>query len=169
MVEFTYGGTHAEPTQTRIIPASALQHEGKWTRFPRSDVRTATAGFKLSDFFKVQRGLATGDNRFFIMTRAQIAERGLPPEFFKPILPGPRHIPGDEIEAEPDGTPKIERQLFRVRTAAWSRAPFKIKMRVAFLWISWSFYRYLRRLARVTLPGSARQWLRSRVCTTFVP
>lgn len=111
-VEFTYGGTHTQPTYTRIVPASALHSEAKWTRFPVSDVRAANNGLKLADFFKIQRGLATGDNKFFIMTREQIKERNLPGEFFKPILPGPRYVPMDTIEAEPDGTPKVEKQLF---------------------------------------------------------
>jgi len=55
----------------------------------------------------------------------------------------------------------------RIRAAAWHRASLKIKMRVAFVWIPWSVYSALRSLARVTLPGSARQWLRSRVDTVF--
>jgi predicted RNA methylase len=111
-VEFTYGGTHANPTHTRIVPASALHAEAKWTRFPVDDVRAANDGLRLADFFKIQRGLATGDNQFFIMTREQIAARNLPREFFQPILPSPRYVPMDVIEAEPDGTPKVERQLF---------------------------------------------------------
>jgi len=111
-VEFTYGGTHANPTHTRVVPASALHAEAKWTRFPLEDVRTANNGLRLDDFFKIQRGLATGDNAFFIMPREQIEARKLPHEFFKPILPSPRYVTVDEIEANPDGTPKLERQLF---------------------------------------------------------
>ena len=53
-----------------------------------------------------------GDNGFFMMTRDQIAARNLPAEFFKPILPGPRHLESDIVEAERDGTPKLARQLF---------------------------------------------------------
>lgn len=111
-VEFTYGGTLANPVRRLSVAANALQTEAKWTRFPESEVREAATGLKLADFFKIQRGLATGDNNFFIMSRAQIAERRLPPELFKPILPGPRYVPTDEIEAGPDGVPKLERQLF---------------------------------------------------------
>src|ERR1700730_10266981 len=83
---------------------------GRAWRRPR--VKQATAGLRLADFFSIKRGLATGDNRFFILSRAAIVERGLPFEFFKPILPGPRHLPSDVIEAEADGAPKIERQRF---------------------------------------------------------
>lgn len=111
-VEFTYGGTHAKPNHVRHVPISALHTEAKWTRFPLADVRAINQGLRLEDFFKIQRGLATGDNQFFIMTPEQVAERNLPREFFKPILPGPRYLTADVIEAEADGTPKIDRQLF---------------------------------------------------------
>lgn len=111
-IEFTYGGTHTAPTHTRLIPASALRMESKWTRFPIGDVRNVSAGPKLCDFFKIQRGIATGDNKFFIMTEDQIKTRNLPHEFFKPMLPGPRYMPMDEIESYADGTPKLERRLF---------------------------------------------------------
>ena len=111
-VEFTYGGTLTNPARRLSVAASALQTEAKWTRFPESEVREAATGLRLADFFKIQRGLATGDNAFFIKSRQQIAEHGLPPELFKPILPGPRYVPTDEIEADQDGVPKLERQLF---------------------------------------------------------
>lgn len=111
-VEFTYGGTLVNPARRLSVAASALQTEAKWTRFPESNVRATQTGLKLADFFKIQRGLATGDNSFFIMSRDQIAERKLPPELFQPILPGPRYLPVDEIEANSDGVPKLDRQLF---------------------------------------------------------
>jgi adenine-specific DNA-methyltransferase len=111
-VEFSYGGTLVNPRVSRKIPSDTLSASAKWTGLASDGVRLINAGPKLSDFFSIKRGLATGDNGFFIMSRAQIKERGLPFKFFKPILPGPRHLPDDIIEAERDGTPKIERQLF---------------------------------------------------------
>jgi hypothetical protein len=112
LVEFTYGGTHTTPVESRLIPAGALATEAKWSRFPAADVRIASKGPRLSDFFKIQRGLATGNNKFFIMTPAEIAQHQLPREFFKPILPGPRYIAADEIESEADGSPRVDRLLF---------------------------------------------------------
>ncbi len=111
-VTFTFGGTLGNPARRHSVPASALQAEGKWTRFPAARVREVASGPILADFFRIQRGLATGDNRFFIMSREQMAERQLPPELFTPILPGPRYLPESEIEAHPDGTPKLARSLF---------------------------------------------------------
>jgi len=111
-IEFTYGGTLANPARRLPVAAGALQTEAMWTRFPESPVRETSTGLRLADFFKIQRGIATGDNTFFIRSTQQLAAHGLPRELFKPILPGPRHLPTDEVEADQDGIPKLERRLF---------------------------------------------------------
>lgn len=111
-VEFSYGGTLAAPKLSRRVPAAALQGAAKWTSLAADGVRVVSDGRRLADFFQIKRGLATGDNGFFMMTRAEIAARNLPENFFTPILPGPRHLETDIIEANADGTPKLARQLF---------------------------------------------------------
>ncbi|MFZ1888280.1 MAG: class I SAM-dependent methyltransferase [Candidatus Binataceae bacterium] len=111
-VELSYGGKLSMPTHTRFVPATTLQNMRKWTGLAANGVQQPKDGLRLADFFLIKRGLATGENSFFILSRVEIEERGLPREFFKPILPGPRHLPTDVIEAEKDGTPKIDRQLF---------------------------------------------------------
>jgi predicted RNA methylase len=130
-IEFSYGGTLAAPKISRMVPAATLHSSAKWTSLAADGVRPISEARRLSDFFSIKRGLATGDNSFFIMTRDQLAARGLPLEFFKPILPSPRYLETDIIEAEADGTPKIERQNFildcRLQEAA-------VKMRHPALW-----------------------------------
>jgi hypothetical protein len=111
-VDLTYGGALKAPAVSRRVLASALRMEPKWTRFPTSEVRTSGARFHLSDFFTIKRGIATGDNKLFILTREQINQGGLPWEAFRPILPSPRYVPDNEIEANQDGTPILDRQLF---------------------------------------------------------
>jgi len=112
LVEFTLGGSLLTPTLSRKVPASALRGESKWTRFPISDVRKDVAHYQLSDFFAIKRGIATGSNKFFIVTRDQIELLGLPWEAFRPVLPSPRYIPEDEIEADDKGMPILDRRLF---------------------------------------------------------
>jgi len=111
-VEFTFGGTLAAPKISRTVSADVLRREDKWTRFPASEIRQKHNGIKLGDLFRIKRGLATGDNRFFILTPEQIEEKELPWEFFKPILPSPRYVKDDHITADQDGNPGIEKQLF---------------------------------------------------------
>jgi hypothetical protein len=111
-VEFSYGGTHATPVISRRITSVELTNEAKWTRFPRQEIRAAVDTPILSDFFSIKRGIATGSNEFFILSREKIAELGLPMEIFRPILPSPRYIKTDEIEADDHGNPILSQSLF---------------------------------------------------------
>jgi len=115
-VNFTFGGSLFEPNLTREVSACALAHEPKWTRFPVSGTRTRGGIPTIADFFKIKRGLATGDNAYFILSEATIKARGLPMEAFNPILPSPRYITEDEIAADKHGNPKIERRLYLLDT-----------------------------------------------------
>lgn len=112
VVEFSYGGTLADPVSSKQIFADALCREAKWTRFPLADVREAVRGPILGDYFRIKRGIVTGDNGFFIFTPERMETLGLPPECFRPILPSPRYLEADEIASDSDGNPLLERRLF---------------------------------------------------------
>jgi hypothetical protein len=112
-VEFTYGGTLAQPVLTKNIPTEALREMVKWTKYPHAPILPPDqSSVKLADLFKIQRGLATGANDFFILSRDQIAAHDLPPECFIPILPSPRFLDVDEITANDCGEPVIDRPRF---------------------------------------------------------
>lgn len=111
-VEFTFGGSLFAPEITRVVPVAALRKESKWTRFPASDVREGIVRYRLSDLFTIKRGIATGNNKFFILTKDEIEANSLPLEFFHPILPSPRYVPGNEIKCGQHGWPLLDRQLF---------------------------------------------------------
>lgn len=115
-VTFTLGGSLLAPRESRAVPVSALLQEQKWTRFPSADIRRKEATPVLSDFFQIKRGLATGDNNFFILSADEIKARGLPMEVFRPILPSPRYLPSNEITANSEGLPQLDRQLFLLDT-----------------------------------------------------
>ncbi len=111
-VEFTFGGSLLSPNFSRTTSTVALWKEAKWTRFPVSDVREGIIGCRLSDLFIIKRGIATGYNKFFILTKEQVTALDLPAEVFHPILPSPRYIPANEIKANSVGSPIVDRQLF---------------------------------------------------------
>lgn len=115
-VKFTFGGTLFEPKVTRQVSVRSLTHEPKWTRFPASDVRIQSDTPTLRDFFRINRGIATGNNKFFILPEEEILSRGLPMEVFTPILPSPRYLQQDEVRPRQDGSPDIERRLFLLDT-----------------------------------------------------
>ena len=111
-VTFSFGGTITAPKLSNDIPAKALAQETKWTRFPAADVRARSTVPTVSDFFKIKRGIATGNNSYFILSPDEIEARNLPLECFWPILPSPRYIKADEIEADAAGVPILEHRLF---------------------------------------------------------
>ncbi len=115
-VEFTFGGTLASPDVSGMVSTETLHASLKWTQFPQTDVHVqiaqARAKVTLSDLFTIRRGIATGNNGYFILTEEQIREHGLPSDFLVPILPSARYLEVDEIHAEKDGNPEIDRPLF---------------------------------------------------------
>lgn len=115
-VLFTFGGTHEAPDVSRMVPSAALAREPKWTRFPKSAVRSSSVQTTVADLFAIRRGLATGDNGFFILSETDIMTRGLPRECFTPILPSPRYLKDDEVHADTDGVPLVDRRQFLLNT-----------------------------------------------------
>ena len=111
-VDFTFGGSLLRPKISRAVPFSVLHEAAKWTSLSISGEQGATVCHRLADLFKIKRGVATGGNKFFIVTKEQIETGGLPHEVFRPILPSPRHVAVNEIEADKDGVPVLDHQLF---------------------------------------------------------
>ncbi|MCC6686749.1 MAG: N-6 DNA methylase [Fimbriimonadaceae bacterium] len=52
----------------------------------------------LSDYASVMRGIATGANDFFFMTKREADERGIPAEFLVRAIGRTRDLPGDVVE-----------------------------------------------------------------------
>ncbi|NTW84415.1 MAG: N-6 DNA methylase [Chlorobiaceae bacterium] len=116
-VSFTFGGSLLEPRYSRDISREDLAREVKWTRFPKSDLSGAKEEkVVLADFFNIRRGIATGGNGFFILDREEITSRNLPMELFRPILPSPRYLAENEIMADTNGFPVLDRQRFLLDT-----------------------------------------------------
>lgn len=115
-VEFTFGGTIHEPHASDLIPLEQLRESRKWTVYPshvKNDRRMSgeDGGSTLADLFRIQRGIATGSNKFFVMDRRDAERRRFPNRYLRPILPSPRFLETTIIDADEDGYPLIERQL----------------------------------------------------------
>ncbi len=110
--ELTSGGTLDSPQVTRKVTTSKLALSPKWSRFTNGHSHTDHKGAKISDFFDVKRGLATGDNGFFILTEAEVKQHRLPRKFLIPILPSPRYLTEDIVQADQKGNPLVEKKLF---------------------------------------------------------
>lgn len=113
---FTYGGSLTEPRRRQSVTLGELRQAHKWTAYPRdAGGNNAAPATKetlcLGNLFKIQRGIATGANEFFILPRDEARARGLPDACLKPILPSPRRLRQAIIERDRDGYPCLDPPL----------------------------------------------------------
>lgn len=111
---FTFGGTLSAPQITKPVNSKDLASEAKWSRFPTHEVRVAqvNGSQQLGDLFSIKRGLATGGNKFFVLSEQQVKDRQIPKSALRPILPSPRYVKDDEVQADHDGLPTNICRLF---------------------------------------------------------
>ena len=133
---FSFAGPIEEPRTVANVPLDMLRHSRKWTQFPARTTIENTDELTLGDIFAIKRGIATGSNSFFILTPEQGEEWQIPRQFLKPILPGPRHVSADVIEAHPDGAPVASPQLYLLDCS-------EPEERIESVWPR--FYEYLQR------------------------
>src|ERR1035441_3417941 len=109
---FSFAGPIEHPQTEAQVPLETLRRSRKWTQFPGTTTVNHTGELTLGDIFAIKRGLATGSNSFFILTEEDINDRHIPRQFMKPILPGPRHLTCDIIDALPNGAPDVSPRLY---------------------------------------------------------
>ena len=111
-VLFSFGGTLTEPTRSERVSLDRLLATRKWTSLPqRNAAGLKRATVTLGDLFYVKRGLATGNNAFFIVPRGELQQLGIPACHVRPILPSPRYLKQEVIDGDAGGWPVIDRQL----------------------------------------------------------
>lgn len=110
--KFSFGTNLLKPEIQKEILVDDLKNEKKWTRFPQKEINNNRDIPKLKDYFQIKRGIATGDNSFFILSKEEVIKKKIPFTFFKPILPSPRYVSERIIESDNLGNPILEKQLF---------------------------------------------------------
>lgn len=119
LVAFTTGESLKEPQDTCSISIKELKGIRKWTAVGhptpasiRQTKSSATDFVTVGDLFNVKRGIATGANKFFIMSLSEAKRRELPDNFLRPVLPSPRYLNGVKvIESDAAGIPIVEPRL----------------------------------------------------------
>lgn len=111
-VTFSYGGTLHKPALAKAVGMRELARTEKWTRFPQQTALADYSGYRLGDLFSIKRGLATGDNGFFILDEDRARDLQLPRQFLRPVLPSTRYVKVDEIHADRAGVPLLDKRLF---------------------------------------------------------
>lgn len=99
-IKFTYGNSINFPEKEIFVKGEELEPSIKWTKFftECSVINSNHNNLKIKDLFEIKRGIATGSNNFFILSKKEIEDKNLPIKFFKPILPSPRFINHNIIE-----------------------------------------------------------------------
>jgi len=111
-VRFSFAGAIESPTTAALVPLEVLRHSRKWTQFPARTDFESTDEPTLGELFFIKRGLATGSNSFFILNGEQVSDWKIPRQFLKPILPSPRYLTTDIIEAHPNGDPDVTPRVY---------------------------------------------------------
>ena len=109
-VLMTAGGDLTTPEIQEIVALKDLRCSPTWM-VPPSKRSEETTRFRIGDLFFVHRGIATGANEFFVMTRERARALGIPKSEVRPLLPKVRTLGADVIEADSDGYPKVFPQL----------------------------------------------------------
>lgn len=113
IIEFTYGGTIIKPDLSKSVPLQNLKPSAKWSNiFTNNSSDKQKSLYKLSDLFEIKRGIATGANEFFILTPEKINKFEIPSDVLIPILPGTRYLHKDEVLADNEKNPLVDKPLF---------------------------------------------------------
>jgi len=113
-IEFTFGDSITNPQKRTDIIQSRLNPKEKWSNiFKSGDLQKTNSNNPcIKDLFTIRRGIATGNNNFFILNENKIDHMHLPNMFFKPILPSPKSIDNTTIETDEEGNPILTERYF---------------------------------------------------------
>lgn len=114
----SYGAHIDSPVRTRLATLGTLQTLNKWSvYFAKTSMTVPSHNVPmLSDLFVIQRGIATGNNEFFIHSRDSALSQGFPMECLYPILPPPRDLRNNVVDAREDGFPLLDNPLVVIDT-----------------------------------------------------
>ena len=104
-IMFTTGADVASPDSQLAISINCLDPKRKWSPCFYSTKKTQKSVKTFGEYFSVKRGIATGSNKHFILSEQQVNSLQIPHNCLRPILPSPRYIKTNIIEAGPAGQP----------------------------------------------------------------
>lgn len=116
-VKFSWGDNLENPEDILLINRDQLEYNQKWNKsffqnkvgmgYNQSDVR-------IGNYFSIKRGIATGDNSFFIIDKETVKTYDIPTSFVKPVVPPPRKLKSNIYsiaQSEIDGSYLIDCSL----------------------------------------------------------
>lgn len=118
-VEITLGSSFLNPDLSQKISIDELRQNGKWSKHlfklkveaRRNLSLQLKDSRKLGDIFSIKRGIATGDNDFFVLTKEKATELEIPKRYLRNILPSSRHLKDKIVQLDEDGFLDTEKKL----------------------------------------------------------
>lgn len=113
-IEFSCGEDVNAPSKKLIIERKSLSACDKWSNVFVENATNLSSNddCRLGNFFTVKRGIATGDNNFFVVNMDTIEKYHIPKKFLKPVLPSPRYLKEDIILSDNEGNIALEHKQF---------------------------------------------------------
>ena len=113
LVEITSGNDFLKPEYSQKIEHAQLATSDKWTK------RLSYQAFegqvqhdsRLGNVFDIKRGIATGNNNFFTLTKEQAEALEIPRQYLKNVLPPARYINTNIVKNDADGYLDVEKKL----------------------------------------------------------
>jgi len=127
--EFTVGN-YQSPKLTESIDVGAIPPLSKWN-FIKSGNTQIDSSIVLSDLFHITRGIATGNNAFFILDEDAVLQNSIERDCLIPLLPSPRYLKVPVVESDSNGEPVIEKKRFLLSISCM---PDETKRKYPFAW-----------------------------------
>jgi adenine-specific DNA-methyltransferase len=110
-VLMTTGGGLRAPEFQETVSIRDLRESPTWNIPILSKKQNEDHRLSIDNLFIIRRGMTTGANEFFLMTRERARKLGIPKFALKPIIPKVRSLRSDVLEGDPDGYPQVFPQL----------------------------------------------------------
>ncbi len=114
-VKFTSGDNIKNPDNTNLVDINLLDSKKKWSDIFKNGITKKSGETNnplIKDLFLIKRGIASGNNSFFILSEQDLKRKNLPKAFFKSILPSPKYIDSLIIESDLCGNPDIQTKYY---------------------------------------------------------
>lgn len=110
-VRFTSGRSILSPLNERYVTRRELAETDKWSVLFSEYGKNVRRRSVIGDYFNIKRGIATGNNSFFIIPTSTVEKYGIPPSFLTPVLPAPRYLTVDEVK-DASGAQALHEKLY---------------------------------------------------------
>lgn len=116
ILRFSEGGGLAAPLRTSLAPRDDFAEVQRWTALGPPKALHRESMVSLGQYAKVQRGIATGANKLFILDDQDLETHEVRDRWIRPVLPRPRFLRSPRIEADAQGLPLVEPRQWLIDT-----------------------------------------------------